>query len=84
MALKTLAILAFATAAPTSCTMTERPDDGRIPNISPAAMAALPQGVDPRFLIRDSNGCYGIALEAAEVPTGIALRNDAGQQVCDA
>ncbi|SPJ24058.1 hypothetical protein [Palleronia abyssalis] len=59
-------------------------EDGTVRNVSPAALAALPRGISPEFLIKDANGCYGIALEQAEIPSGIPLRNDAGQQVCDA
>ena len=66
------------------CVMTEYDESGRLRDISPAAMAALPTGIDPAFLIRDETGCYGIALEAGEAVEGIALRNAQGVQVCDA
>ncbi|WP_170133806.1 hypothetical protein [Palleronia aestuarii] len=52
-------------------------------DVSPAALAALPEGIDPAFLIRDPNGCYGIAIEDAEVPTGPPLRDVFGNVVCD-
>ncbi|SFP72236.1 hypothetical protein [Tranquillimonas alkanivorans] len=54
-----------------------------IDDISPAAMAALPEGVDPIFLIRDAQGCYGISVEATEPVTGVALLDAEGNQVCD-
>lgn len=53
---------------------------------SAAALAALPPGVDPGFLIRDSNGCYGIVIELpqqGQPQTGPALLDANGQQVCD-
>ncbi|WP_145953369.1 hypothetical protein [Oceaniglobus indicus] len=50
---------------------------------SAAAIAALPPGVDPSFLIKDGNGCYGIGIEATEPQTGVALVDATGQQVCD-
>ncbi len=53
-------------------------------DISSAALAALPSGMDPRLLIRDRAGCYGIAVEATEPPSGIALFDANGQPVCDA
>lgn len=49
-------------------------------------LAALPEGVDPGFLIKDSNGCYGIVIELApegQPQTGPALLDANGQQVCD-
>ncbi len=53
-------------------------------NVSPEALAALPPGIDQSFLIRDSNDCYGIAVEATEPQTGVALLGADGTQVCDA
>lgn len=53
---------------------------------SEAALAALPPGIDPGFLIRDSNGCYGIVIEVpepGEPQTGAALLDAGEQQVCD-
>ncbi|WOI55276.1 hypothetical protein [Palleronia sp. LCG004] len=75
-------MIALVTAAPASCMMPEE-EPGRVRDVSPAALAALPQGVDPAFLIRDENGCYGVALEASEAPNGPPLRDATGQQVCD-
>lgn len=66
-----------------ACVMAEYDEEGRLNYVSPAAQAALPQGVDPAFLIRDENGCYGVALESGETVQGIALLNDQGVQVCD-
>ncbi|QFU09220.1 hypothetical protein PARPLA_02410 [Rhodobacteraceae bacterium THAF1] len=51
---------------------------------SPAALAALPAGMSPAMLIRDGNGCYGLAIEATEPVSGIPLRGPGGAQVCDA
>lgn len=53
-------------------------------DVSPAALAALPRGMSPAFLIKDGSGCYGLALEATKPLRGVPLLNDAGQQVCDA
>lgn len=53
-------------------------------DVSPAALAALPRGMSPGFLIKDGSGCYGLALEATKPLRGVPLLNDAGQQVCDA
>ncbi|WP_102107132.1 hypothetical protein [Oceaniglobus roseus] len=50
---------------------------------SPAAIAALPPGVDKSFLIKDANGCYGIGIEQSEPQTGVALLDATGKQVCD-
>ena len=38
----------------------------------------------PAMLIRDGNGCYGLAIEATEPVAGIPLRGADGAQVCDA
>jgi hypothetical protein len=59
-------------------------EDGSVRGVSPAAMAALPRGISPAFLIKDVNNCYGIAVEASDPPRAVPLLNDAGQQVCDA
>ncbi len=64
------------------CIFSEYDEEGRLRNISPEARTALPNGIDPGFLVRDDQGCYGVVLEA-EGP-GVPLRNDLGQQVCDA
>lgn len=87
MALKVLMIMALA-AAPGACELadpgtTAAPATG-LRNVSPAAIAALPPGIDQTFLIRDSNGCYGLAVELTEPQTGIALLGADGRQVCDA
>ena len=84
MILKSITLLAFAAAAPASCSLSERDDDGALRDISPAAMQALPAGVDPGFLIRDASGCYGISIERTDPPSGIALRDANGTHVCDA
>lgn len=67
-----------------ACMLSEYDEEGRLRNVSPEAFAALPAGIDPAFLIRDGNGCYGIILEEGETAQGIALLNDQGLQVCDA
>ncbi len=85
MALKTLMIVAFA-AAPGACEMADTGDAAAptgLSNIAPAALAALPQGIDSSFLIRDNNGCYGLAVERTEPQTGVALLDATGKQVCD-
>ncbi|RVV99300.1 hypothetical protein EKE94_00965 [Mesobaculum littorinae] len=86
--MKILMALALATA-PATCNLATPQEEEptgpqRLTDISPAAMAALPEGMDPTFLIRDGNGCYGIAVEASDPPRGIQLIDDAGQPVCDA
>ncbi|WP_425093236.1 hypothetical protein [Tropicimonas sp. S265A] len=61
-------------------------DDVGVPlldDISPAALAALPDGVPPSLLIRDGNGCYGIAIEKTEPQTGAALLDANRQPICD-
>lgn len=78
MNLKQISILAVALGV-AACEMPVV-DDGP----SPAALAALPTGIDPSFLIKDGNGCYGIAVEQTEPQTGVALLDASGQQVCDA
>ena len=52
-------------------------------DISPRALAALPDGVPPSLLIRDKNGCYGIAIEATEPQTGAPLMDADQQLICD-
>ena len=80
--MKTFLMIALVTAAPATCTLPNE-TAGTVRDVSPAALAALPRGIDPGFLIKDENGCYGIALEASEIPSGPPLVNVAGQQVCD-
>lgn len=81
--MKTLLLMVVATAALAGCVLPG--DNGSSgPQASPAALAALPRGIDPGFLIQGEDGCYGVALEAAAIPTGVPLVNAAGQQVCDA
>lgn len=74
-------MMVSAAAALAGCVMDD--GTGRVNDASPAALAALPEGIDPGFLIRDENGCYGIVLEATETPQGPPLRDAFGQQVCD-
>lgn len=83
MAMKTMMALALVTAAPSNCLMPNVDEEGRLLNISPAALAALPPGVDPAFLIRDENGCYGIQIEVTDPPSGPALLDKNGNAVCD-
>lgn len=80
--MKTVLMIVLVTAAPATCTLPGE-TTGTPRNVSPAALAALPNGIDPGFLIKDENGCYGVALEAAEVPTGPPLIGADGRQVCD-
>lgn len=61
-------------------------DEAGVPlleNISPRALAALPAGVPPSLLIRDSKGCYGVAIEVTEPQTGAALLDADQQPICD-
>lgn len=61
-------------------------DEAGVPlleDISPRALAALPEGVPPSLLIRDANGCYGIAIEATEPQTGAPLLDADRQLICD-
>ena len=67
-----------------ACVMSEYDEEGRLRNISPAALAALPAGIAPAVLIRDADGCYGIVLVQSETAEGVRLLNDQGVQVCDA
>lgn len=84
MPLKRMIVIASVLALG-ACEMTTPEDDSPgLRNVSPAAIAALPAGIDSSFLIRDANGCYGIAVEQTEPQTGIALLGADGQQVCDA
>ena len=86
--MKTLAPLALSAALLSACVVPEGGSDPVVEDpyrdISPAARAALPQGMSPGFLIKDANGCYGVALEDSEVPSGPPLRGPGGIQVCDA
>lgn len=62
-------------------------DEAGVPllnDISPEALAALPAGVPPSLLIRDANGCYGIAIEKTEPQIGAALLDANRQPICDA
>lgn len=61
-------------------------DEAGVPllnDISPRALAALPAGVPPSLLIRDSDGCYGIAIEKTQPQTGAALLDANRQPICD-
>ena len=61
-------------------------DEAGVPllaNISPRALAALPEGVPPSLLIRDRNGCYGIAIEVTEPQVGAPLTDENQQLICD-
>lgn len=53
-------------------------------DLSPAAVAALPDGVSSDFLLKNGDGCYLVVLEAADPPRGVLLRDDLGVPVCDA
>lgn len=58
--------------------------DGPRRDVSPAALAALPEGMPPDFLLKNGDGCYMIVLEATEPLRGAPLRDDLGVPVCDA
>lgn len=79
--MRTYAALAIAAILLSGCIFSQYGEDGRLRNISPAAMAALPDGMDPGFLARDDAGCYVLAIDASG--TGIPLRDGAGVPVCD-
>ncbi len=79
--MRTFGTLAIAAILLSGCIFSEYDEEGRLRNISPAAMAALPRGMDPAFLVRDDAGCYFLVV--AEGGAGIPLRNAAGAQVCD-
>lgn len=79
--MRTFRTLAIAAVVLTGCIFSEYDEEGRLRNISPAAMAALPRGMDPGFLVRDEAGCYILVVD--EGGGGVPLRNDAGVQVCD-
>jgi hypothetical protein len=71
--------LALAACAPVT-------DEAGVPlltDISPRALAALPEGVPPSLLIRDRNGCYGIAIELTEPQVGAPLMDADQQLICD-
>ncbi|SER57337.1 hypothetical protein SAMN04490244_101530 [Tranquillimonas rosea] len=78
-----LLIAAPLLALATGCALSERDEDGRLRDISPRAMAALPDGVDPALLIRDENGCYGVMIEQSDPPVGFRLNDASGAQICD-
>lgn len=54
-----------------------------VPEISAAAMAALPQGTDLRTVWRRDDGCYFIQTEDELTGYLIKVKDNAGQQVCD-
>lgn len=79
---KALLLLGFAVMA---CEPVQT-DEAGVPlldDISPQALAALPEGVPPSLLIRDANGCYGIAIEKTEPQIGAALLDENRQPICD-
>jgi len=74
-------MLPFAVAACEPVT-----DEAGVPlleDISPRALAALPEGVPPSLLIRDANGCYGVAIEKTEPQVGAPLIDENRQPICD-
>ncbi|WP_375261635.1 hypothetical protein [Palleronia sp.] len=85
LCLAAVAGLAGCVVEPGALAGTDEPDrTSNVPrDVSPAALAALPRGISPEFLIKDASGCYGVALEASEPLRGVPLLNDAGLQVCD-
>ncbi|WP_152544556.1 hypothetical protein [Actibacterium mucosum] len=51
--------------------------------ISPAALAALPEGTDLRTVVRRDDGCYFIQTEDELSGYWIRVRDESGTQVCD-
>jgi len=53
------------------------------PPLPPAAAAVLPPGTPSSVVISDGQGCYLLAIEVTDPPSGIPLRDAAGNRVCD-
>ncbi|RVT86734.1 hypothetical protein DXV76_01210 [Rhodobacteraceae bacterium CCMM004] len=82
--LRTAMILAITASGLAGCVMPQDTnEDGVIDDISPRAIAALPPGVSPAFLIRNADGCYGIEIEVTVPPSGVALTDANGLPICD-
>lgn len=62
----------------TACTASEP-----LPYISPAAMAALPEGTDLQTVWRRDDGCYFIQTEDELSGYLIRVKDAGGSQVCD-
>jgi len=53
------------------------------PPLPVAVAAVLPPGTPASIVIADGAGCYLIAIEVTDPPSGIPLRDAAGNRVCD-
>ncbi|SMY06544.1 hypothetical protein [Flavimaricola marinus] len=55
------------------------------PPTLPAAVAAvLPPGTPVNTVFQDGNGCYLFSIELTDPPSGFPVRDDAGNQICEA
>ena len=52
--------------------------------LPPQVLSALPAGVPPSVVVRNSDGCYLLSVEVTTPPSGYPLRDAAGNVVCDA
>jgi hypothetical protein len=81
--MKRLLLIGAVALAGCEPTLTDEAGVPVLNDISPRALAALPAGVPPSLLIRDRNGCYGVAIEKTEPQTGAALMDENRQPICD-
>ena len=51
--------------------------------LPPQVLAALPPGVPPSIVVRNVDGCYIVAIEVTDPPSGYPLRDASGRPVCD-
>lgn len=62
----------------------DAPEAEAPPALPPNVQAALPPGASPSVVIPDGSGCYLLAIERTDPPSGFPLRDAAGNRVCDA
>ena len=77
-------VLAALCVALSGCVIPGFDEGGPGGDVSPAALAALPDGIPPGFLLKNGDGCYMVVIEASEPLRGAPLRDDSGNIVCDA